>query len=1105
MKRVFALLLIIFAVCGPVQLWPVFPLPLLLAGLLWLPGRVALDLHRRAGLPARHMPVDEGPGRVALEVALGLALLIPSLLPLFLFEMQLGLATYTVAAVDLFLAALALGSRGVSDPFAKAVPAEFVVSQWRAVVAATLLLLPVVIVYAGGTVDDWWDGAFVKAYASLPTLGFQEPVLGSGRVHPRFLWNVWLSLQALLLYLHPMESGQSTESWLLQARYLAPVVCFLAMAAQMFFAASLFPLRSKAATATLWLAPLWIYSTEALPFFTRLHQDKFVACLILLPLLLGLGLRCLRASSASLLLLLSAVAAACVSVHSLVYCVGVLGLSLCAIGRLLAVARGGLRLRRARAAVVVLGVAAVPALYPLAQRVAVRLVFSAEGIGLSTPDNPVVRAHLWLGRLLWPDSPAYIVSPPAVFGPIALLAVAALWLAWRRRRDEDAAVLLALAAGPCVILFTPFVAAAAGSLWVPWMLYRLGWLVPVAALLGFCFACIQELERPLARLFCNTLFVALALALSVPSALDRLRRDMHEHPAETVKAPRGDSLQVYRFLEGSGRSGTVMAPPGFSLLLPAMSGRSVVALSERGTLVFSGDERVAYQRIADRALFYSSYASAGDRERIALRWSVSHAVFPLRRVPRGAEDRILRRFSADGFLASRHDDRRAAYMDEVLELLPASWVPVFSNPGFVVFETGIDSAARARAVLDRDSDDARGAGAHIRPLEPAWMAAFDPPAEDRALPALERAERLRMRRRALSGGRLLGATEGTPGLRVESTPAPFGLNSSSKFVWAAKTLLWEDNVSEVSLRIDLGLECEIEALQLFPYQERPLREVWEIRVGSRTLRRVAAGAVPITIQLGGLRASGVDISLRSMMSLPLALENIRLLGDSNSCDGVWPRYTERIDAAAAGYTELLDLAVSHPGNVKPALAIASRLEDRGEYADAAALLAAALARDPSVVNAWVRFGHILDSMALPEQALRVFRRALRVDSHSAWARGSLSWAYQRRGQTLAAAYYAYTASVYARDYADAYTLIAYVQRTLGLDAAAQRSLSRAIDIDPLRNWAYLVRADFAVADGERLQAQRALAEYLVISPFDQEVGEKFHRIFFSRTRSGGGP
>src|SRR5205085_7364751 len=123
--------------------------------------------------------------------------------------------------------------------------------------------------------------------------------------------------------------------------------------------------------------------------------------------------------------------------------------------------------------------------YPLAQALALAGTFGEQGVSLSMPDNPVVRAHLTLNRLIAAGSPAWIVHPAAVFGSVTIMALVALGIAWRRRDHAAARLLVATSVVPCALLFVPGLAAIAGKIWVPWMLYRLGWLVPVAPLLAY--------------------------------------------------------------------------------------------------------------------------------------------------------------------------------------------------------------------------------------------------------------------------------------------------------------------------------------------------------------------------------------------------------------------------------------------------------------------------------------------------------------------------------------------------------------------------------------------------------------------------------------------
>jgi hypothetical protein len=103
-------------------------------------------------------------------------------------------------------------------------------------------------------------------------------------------------------------------------------------------------------------------------------------------------------------------------------------------------------------------------------------------------------------------------------------------IAWSQRRlDAGGRVLLATTILPCVLMFVPGIAALAGKLWVPWMLYRIGWMVPVAPLLAYGFVMLAQRSR--SRLPALA-FAAAVTVVSATTAADRLGRGMNEHPGQ---------------------------------------------------------------------------------------------------------------------------------------------------------------------------------------------------------------------------------------------------------------------------------------------------------------------------------------------------------------------------------------------------------------------------------------------------------------------------------------------------------------------------------------------------------------------------------------------
>jgi hypothetical protein len=329
---------------------------------------------------------------------------------------------------------------------------------------------------------------------------------------------------------------------------------------------------------------------------------------------------------------------------------------------------------------------------PLWQAWHLREWFAGQGVGLSMPDNPVVRAP-GARTAHRAGNPYMVVHPGAVFGPVGLVAMIGAGLALSRRNVGDR-FLLALTLVPIVFLFVPLVAAGVGAVTVPWMLYRVGWLIPQPLLLARAATTVFRPARPLATAIGLLVWVAMIFALSAPTGADRLRRGMREHPFGYETFPRGTTLAVYRFLDRSDRRGPVLAPVGFSNLVPAMAGRPVVAFSERGLCVRGGEPR-AYERLRDRAIFFSCATDAATRRRIAHDYGASHAVFRRRYRTAGDESAWLERSTADGVLLAEDAALPidcALTEERLARTLPAEWPIVYVNHDYFVVATDVSVA-----------------------------------------------------------------------------------------------------------------------------------------------------------------------------------------------------------------------------------------------------------------------------------------------------------------------------------------------------------------------------------------------------------------------------
>ena len=1090
---------------------------LVLLAAAWLPGFL---LRKVFGIASGSW----GPGALAVDAALSLGLLSLVFLPLYVVGAPVVAAPAVLLLLLALLGATAWRRRGSA---AWSLPTKGTAPEWFAFGLAVVLVLPAVLTHAGAAVDDWWDLSFVSGWIAQGHFGFPQMALspgpgGSPGAHPRFLWNVWLVVQAVVAV------ATGAAPWRVQAGPLAALVAVLGVSASSALARALFAGHSRASrlAAAIPLATVaWWWGTEALPLFVRGYQDKLVAGFVLGPVLMALLVRASRPSAESevrrLPLAVALAALATVSVHSLVYTMAAF------VGALLVLSNLGRDFPAwLRRHAVVPAALAVAALYPLGQAWVLAHTFGDQGVTLAAADNPVVRAHLALNRMVGTEGPAWVVDPSAVFGSVALLLVPALAMAWRRRREDAARSMLVATLLPCALLFVPGLAGIAGRVWVPWMLYRLAWVLPVVPLVAwFLLEAGRSRSHPRVARFVASAMALAAMLLVLDTAADRLRRDLRDHPGQGTGEPSASAALAYSYLAAQPGRGAVLAAPNFSELVPARSGKPVVAFSERGTLVFSMDEEAAYARLRDRAEFFSSGLSAERRTALAARYGVRWAVVPRRQVASGSEDAWLLRYGAEALLAAQQADRGscdagdcAAWWGRTRASLGSALGPAWSvvletRDHFVVERRDGSGGSRDAEVYARDpavgGESVRSAGSA------AGSTADEPPAWTRPFAPLDSADAAGSHARAGSRSAVLGSAVGSPGATVSYDVPPRFVLPSVAPVWVEGPAAWEDAPSEVELALDLGGPCAVEAVEVLPHLPRARREILEVASGDARVRMPARDGVPLRLVLppSAARASWT-VRVRSLLGMPVSLADVRLLGDPASCAPGWPWVRQaRSPQMQASASNLVQLAAQRSDDGRALVALARTLtaDDAGAGASlpaARTLLEEATRRDPTLVEAWVALGfaHQAEAASAPDAASRAVHEdaaadameaAARADSQSAWAQGCAAWSERGRGYPVRALLRSLGAARLDPGYSDAWTIAAFALDDLHLAGLAENALDRAAAIDPERNWPALARAELALRAGSAARLAAAagtLRAWLQAHPFDDIAGAKLRVV-----------
>jgi len=453
---------------------------------------------------------------------------------------------------------------------------------------------------AGGSIDRWWYLAYVRRYMTAPHLGFGEPFFDGSVVASRFTFNVWLSTLAVW----GRQSG--VDPIFLYERVCPLVLVPTALSAALYLGRALF--RRRRTTWLLGLASVLFWLSGALfPVLTRIPEDKLLALVILAPVTTAAALTVLQRPGKANLVLLAAAAGAQASVHPLVYL-------LAAVPVFFATAwMTASRQTTVLPAAFVVGILVLGGLFPAVGGTAARGALRADGAELRHPDHPVTRVHLGRNRLLLRSDGSYLVTPRLLLHPLTLLALICIPLLWRRARMEQAYLLPATLAPP-LVAFVPAIAGLAGTLVLPWMVYRVLWVIPYTALLAVG---MDEATAPLARRGKKGLAripPLVLIAVALPSiAIVLSQRSSPQRLALTTPAT-GPFRAAMTAVATLPADAVIAAAPEISERIPAFTARHVLAASDRASVMFAGSRRHGEQRLRMRAAWMAGVheATAGD-------------------------------------------------------------------------------------------------------------------------------------------------------------------------------------------------------------------------------------------------------------------------------------------------------------------------------------------------------------------------------------------------------------------------------------------------------------------------------------------------------------
>ena len=534
--------------------------------------------------------------------------------------LSLGLAARSRARLD------ASSSSAVTTDDGDAEPRAFAV--WAvALIVLTFAAVALAAVSDNIARDRMWYLAYVTRLASGDAIDWTDPMLATGRVVWRFAYNGWIaSLGAWTV----LAGGDGP--WLFQRiaplllAALSPSAAFV-LARAVFRRADHALLASLTSVVVLAATRYPFFSPERYSFVARLVEDKFVALLLVMPVALGVGvdLLCRSRTRRSQWLVLTGALAAVAFTHALVYLLAALALAPFAAW---AAFRDRNLMQRALAVLAVVTVITIaPAWIGLQARADIARTGDdgAAAMLADAPAHPVVRSHLRMQRLRELAAGGPIVDPTLLYEPLLLLSLGGLAIALRERRSVHGAYLLLASIPALALAFVPGLAPAFGRAVVPWMAYRALWAVPFGLLLAVVL--IRAVERMSTAAHRNVARVAVAVAL-LTLAASRLPWGRLAQVGSVSRLAAGEeTLALLARLAKLPAGSHIAAAPGIAELIPAYSGRSVLAFADRGTVVFAGSHEVATERLrANAAIVGLARAAPGARRQLIAAFGVTHTV-----------------------------------------------------------------------------------------------------------------------------------------------------------------------------------------------------------------------------------------------------------------------------------------------------------------------------------------------------------------------------------------------------------------------------------------------------------------------------------------------
>ena len=631
--------LVSLVLAGPLRgvLAPV-PAALFLAtlGLFLVPGLVLSRLAPGTGF--------SGAARLPLAFALSTGLYGLPAIPFLVLHRSFG--EYLTVCAALLATFLALAVRWALHPPDDATePSESASSRAEAVLWLPFAGLAAALAYTSSRVvpppdrDHWAYLAYVREFVGGENLGLYNPFFGDEVTGFSRIWlDGWLMEQAAFSRL----SGIDPVS--LISNYLNPTLVIVSLLAFYALARVLFENAGAALLTSSLYALFLIFYLELSPdsfggvLVRRVAEDKFAARYLLLPIALGLAVAFLRYRKWRYLVLFTFVFWSMGAVHPLL--MGILGIPLAGFGLTFVLVNRrepGSWMRMGAIGGVMLATVAPPVTYLLAT--GNQLLSKLETLDAAAIDY---RLRIWESQdrlLLLGDGGSYIMHPALVLNPVIAAAylLGVPFLIWRLERSLAAQLLLGTLLFTPVLVYVPPVATFVGQFIGPWLIYRLAWPIPLAALLTVGWMTWKALEYGGGRLsrlglparsipLLPLVLVVLLSALAAPRALAGIRTmDATDETAVTESTCQDPAFEW--MLNTIDAPTVVLAPEAESSCVPAYTSRADV-LSYRNQLLGGAAQEGGSSRAQEaQSLFDSDVVSSADLETLSRR-EVGYVLLP---------------------------------------------------------------------------------------------------------------------------------------------------------------------------------------------------------------------------------------------------------------------------------------------------------------------------------------------------------------------------------------------------------------------------------------------------------------------------------------------